>query len=68
MIIRMWAEFNNSEHEVITGIFGSPQPVEGVPFMDEMFADDPRYKVWWDNLMPGTLTNNLSPPLQDESE
>ena len=60
MDLRMWAEFNNAEHEVITGIFTSPQPVEWVAYMAEVFADDPRYKVWHDiQVAIGTYLDGL---------
>jgi hypothetical protein len=58
----MIAEFSDATKPVITGIFSSPQPTECVPFQDEVFADGPRYKAWWDNLLPGTITGDLPIP------
>jgi hypothetical protein len=58
----MIAEFSDANKTVIVAIFGSPQPEEYVPFQEEVFADDPRYKVWWDNLLPGTITGDLPAP------
>lgn len=60
----MIAEFNNGEHEVITGIFSSPQPSEWVPHQGEVFATDQKYKIWWDALIPGTITGDLPEPVE----
>lgn len=58
----MIAEFKDASMTLITGIFSSQQPVEYVPFQGDVFADDPRYKVWWDSLPVGTITGNLPQP------
>lgn len=59
----MIAEFANASMDVITGIFSSPQPIECAPFQDEVFADDPRYKVWYDvQHQLGTMLNGLPAP------
>lgn len=59
----MIAEFFDSKKTQIIGIFGSPQPIEYVPYQDEVLADDPRYHAWWDSLLAGTITENLPVPI-----
>lgn len=68
MITEFLAEFTDSTHETISGIFSSPQSLEWVAEQEWITAKDTRYKIWWDNLLIGTMTGNLSPPLQNESE
>jgi hypothetical protein len=68
MITEFVAEFTDTTHEVICGIFSSLQSEEWVTEQEWITAKDPRYKVWWDNLLIGTMTGNLSPPIQSESE
>jgi len=58
----MIAEFSDASMAAIRGIFSSPQPVEFVPFQAEVFADDPRYRVWWEALPAGTITGSLPAP------
>lgn len=59
----MIAQFSDESESVITGIFSSPQPLEYVAFQGEMFANDTRYKVWRDTLIPGTITGDLPDPV-----
>lgn len=68
MLTEFAAEFKDSTHEFICGIFSTAQPIECVVEQEWITAKDPRYKVWWDNLLVGTMTGNLSPPLQNETE
>lgn len=58
----MIAQFSDENETVITGLFSSPQPLDAVPYQAEVFADDPRYKVWWNNLLPETITGDLPAP------
>lgn len=58
----MIAEFSDATVTKIIGIFSSLQPVEYVPFQAEIFADDPRYELWWESLPEGTITGDLPDP------
>lgn len=62
----MIAEFSDATKTVITGIFSSPQPIEYVPCQEDVFADDPRYRVWWESLPEGTITGDLPIPTGTE--
>jgi hypothetical protein len=58
----MYAQFNDESMTVVTGISYSPLPEDAAPFQSEIQNDDPRYRVWWDALLPGTITSGLLPP------
>jgi hypothetical protein len=58
----MFAQFSDATETAIIGIFYSEQPSADVPYQAQIDASDPRYKVWWDALLPGTITAGLEPP------
>lgn len=61
----MFAQFNDETKTVINGIFYSEQPSDVVPFQEEIQPSDPRYKVWWNSLLPGTPTFGLESPTDE---
>lgn len=60
--MNIFVQFTDSSKTTICGVFSCAQPDDVVPVQGVLDASDPRYKAWWEALLPGTMTGNLPVP------
>ncbi|ASW00128.1 hypothetical protein CJU94_19425 [Paraburkholderia aromaticivorans] len=48
----MYAVFNDEAKTTIAGLYDCPQSDDWAPYQDEVTAADPRYKLFYDGLLP----------------